>query len=171
MAEVFGALLSKSYQGSLLEGVHVKPNKLKISHLQFVDDTLIMCRPSEDQLMYLRCVVRCFEAVSRLKVNLHKSRIFGVGQVNNFGRLADCLGCSVGSLPTSYLGLPFGASYKSTTPWNIVVSQIQKRLAGWKGSPLSKERKVMLIKSMLTSLPTYFLSLFAIPASVEKRIE
>lgn len=76
-----------------------------------------MCTPSEDQLLYLRCVVRCFKVVSGLKVNLHKSRIFGVGQVNNLGRLADCLGCLVGSLPTSYLGLPTKVPLLGTLLW------------------------------------------------------
>lgn len=75
-----------------------------------------MCKPSEEQLKYLRCVIRCFEVVSGLKVNLRKSRIFGIGQVDNLGRLADCLGYSVGSLPSTYLGLPLGASYKNITP-------------------------------------------------------
>lgn len=65
-----------------------------------------MCKPSEDQLKYLRCVIRCFEAVSGLEINLHKSKIFGIGQVDNLGRLADCLSCLVGSLPSTYLGLP-----------------------------------------------------------------
>lgn len=170
VAEVVGALISKAFLGGLIGGFEVRPNGLKVSHLQFANDTLIMCRASKDQVKYLRCVVRCFEVVLGLKVNLNKSKIFGVGHVNNLGRLADCLGCLVGPLPTTYLGLPLGASYKCTS-WNLVVNRIQKRLASWKGSHLSKGGKVVLIKSVLSSLPTYFLSLFEILATVEKRIE
>ncbi|XP_059629652.1 uncharacterized protein LOC132272538 [Cornus florida] len=47
----------------------------------------------------------------------------------------------------------------------------EKRLAGWKKQYLSKGGKVTLIKSTLSSLPTYFLSLFQIPCSVADRIE
>ena len=36
---------------------------------------------------------------------------------------------------------------------------------------LSKEGKVTLIKSSLSSLPTYFLSLFPLPGKVAKRME
>lgn len=46
VAEAFGALLSKAFQGGLIEGFEVRPDGLKASHLQFADETLIMCRAS-----------------------------------------------------------------------------------------------------------------------------
>jgi len=42
---------------------------------------------------------------------------------------------------------------------------------GWKGLYLSKAVRLMLIKSMLSNLPTYFLSLFPIPIGVINQIE
>ena len=42
---------------------------------------------------------------------------------------------------------------------------------GWKRLYLSKGGGVTLIKSTLSNLPTYFLSLFSIPAGVVNRIE
>lgn len=56
-------------------------------------------------------------------------------------------------------------------PWNPILSRIQKRLAGWKGSLLSEGGKLVLLKSVLASLPTYYLSLFSIPMTVERKIE
>lgn len=76
-----------------------------VTHLQFADDTLIMCRDSATQIKYLRCVIRCFKAVSRLKVTLSKSSTFGVGVVENIDALATNLSCWVDILPTIYLGL------------------------------------------------------------------
>jgi len=49
------------------------------------------------------------------------------------GSLADILGCEVASLPVKYLGLPFGASYKSTRIWDGVIEKVENRLASWKG--------------------------------------
>ena len=48
---------------------------------------------------------------------------------------------------------------------------MEQRLAGWKRLYLSKGGRVTLITSTLSNLPTYFLSLFPIPAFVANRIE
>ena len=48
---------------------------------------------------------------------------------------------------------------------------MEKRLAGWKRMYLSKRDMVTLIKSSLSSLPTYFLFLLPLPGKVAKRME
>uniref|UniRef100_A0A2N9ERP2 Reverse transcriptase zinc-binding domain-containing protein n=1 Tax=Fagus sylvatica TaxID=28930 RepID=A0A2N9ERP2_FAGSY len=48
---------------------------------------------------------------------------------------------------------------------------MERRLGGWKRLYLSKGGKLTLLKSTLSNLPTYFLSLFHIPADVACRIE
>lgn len=101
MAEAFGMLLDKAFHRGLLEGFRVGNEGLLVSYLRFADDTLIMCRASSTQMLYLYCVIQCFEAVSGLKVNVHKRRLFGIGNVDNLDGLATCLGCSVGYLSQS----------------------------------------------------------------------
>ena len=70
-----------------------------------------------------------------------------------------------------YLGLPLGAKFKDKTIWNLILEKMELRLAGWKCLYLSKGDRVTLIKSTLLNLPTYFLSLFPIPAAVANQIE
>ena len=70
-----------------------------------------------------------------------------------------------------YLGLALGASYKDVVMWNDVIEQSERQMAGWKRMYLSKGGCLTLIKSTLSNLPTYFLSLFPIPMSVAKRLE
>jgi hypothetical protein len=43
---------------------------MMVSHLLFVDDTLIFCDPNVDQFRDLRCLLLCFKAVSGLKINV-----------------------------------------------------------------------------------------------------
>ena len=111
-----------------------------------------------------------FEAVSGLKINLGKSELVLVGAVHNIELLAAVLGCKQGSLPIKYLGLPLGAKFKDKTIWNPILEKVERKLAGWKKLYLSKGGRVTLIKSTLSNLPTYFLSLFPIPALVANRI-
>ena len=56
-------------------------------------------------------------------------------------------------------------------PMHPILEKMERRLAGWKRLYLSKGCRFTLIKSTLSNLPTYFLSLFPIPTSVAKRIE
>lgn len=81
------------------------------------------------------------------------------------------MGCGIASLPAKYLGLPLGASYKSTHIWDGVIEKIEHRMASWQRLYLSKGGRVILIKSTLANVPTYFLYLFLIPGSVASRIE
>uniref|UniRef100_A0A2N9EU99 ubiquitinyl hydrolase 1 n=1 Tax=Fagus sylvatica TaxID=28930 RepID=A0A2N9EU99_FAGSY len=116
-------------------------------------------------------VLTFFEAVTGLRVNLRKSEMVPVGDVPNLRALADIMGCRIGSLPMSYLGMPLGANFKSKTVWNSILEKMECKLAGWKSLYLSKGGRLMLLKSTLSSLPTYYLSLFTIPVSVANRIE
>uniref|UniRef100_A0A7N2KZU0 Reverse transcriptase domain-containing protein n=1 Tax=Quercus lobata TaxID=97700 RepID=A0A7N2KZU0_QUELO len=109
--------------------------------------------------------------VTRLKVNALKSEKVPIGEVPNIHVLAEILGCRIGSLPMTYLGMPLGASHKSPTIWNPILEKIERKLVGWKKMYLSKGGRLMLLKSTLSSLSTYFLSLFTIPTHVTNKIE
>lgn len=63
MTEAFSALLSKAFHGGLLEGFDVGDHGFAVSHLQFTDDTLVLCKNSVKQINLLICVIRCFEEV------------------------------------------------------------------------------------------------------------
>jgi hypothetical protein len=69
------------------------------------------------------------------------------------------------------LGLPFGTPFKYKAVWDGVIEKMEKWLASWKKIYLSKGGRLTLIKSMLSSILTYFLSLFPLPAGIAKRLE
>ena len=71
----------------------------------------------------------------------------------------------------SYLGMPLGSHYKALAVWNPIIEKMECRLAGWQRLYLSKGGRLALLKSTLSSLPTYFLPLFTIPVSVARRLE
>uniref|UniRef100_A0A2N9EHP5 Reverse transcriptase domain-containing protein n=1 Tax=Fagus sylvatica TaxID=28930 RepID=A0A2N9EHP5_FAGSY len=118
-----------------------------------------------------RMIDKAIGAGMAARVNLGKSELVQVGEVPFLEELADILGCQTSTFPMKYLGLPLGAKFKSLDIWNPIVEKMERRLAGWKRIYLSKGGRLTLIKSTLSNLPTYFLSLFPIPASVAKRIE
>ena len=91
--------------------------------------------------------------------------------MNNIIILANILQCRVGKLPMKYLGMPLGTSFKSVAIWNPILEKMEKKLSGWKCFYLSKGGRLMLIKNTLSSLLTYFLSLFTITKAMAARLE
>ena len=91
-----------------------------------------------DQMSNLSWIFLWFEAISRLNINLEKSSVLSVGDVEDLDVLARELGCRTGSLPTTYLGLPLGVHRDSTGVWDGVEERFMKMLAIWKRQYISK---------------------------------
>ena len=89
----------------------------------------------------------------------------------NIEFLVEAFGCRVGSLPSSYLGLPLGAPFKSILVREGVEERLRKRLALWKRQYISKGGRLTLIRSTLSSMPICYMSLFRIPRIVRLRLE
>ena len=172
--EVLSRLLRRTKEDDFLRGFQASPNAqegLHISHLLFADDTILFCDASREQLLYIRMVLIFFEAITGLKVNVGKSEIVPVGEVGNMDALARILCYKVGRFPMSYLGMPLGAHFKDASIWNPVLERVEKKLSGWKRLYLSKGGRLTLLKSTLSSIPTYYLSLFTIPQHIANRLE
>ncbi|RVW51067.1 LINE-1 retrotransposable element ORF2 protein [Vitis vinifera] len=121
--EALSSLINRAVRGGFLSGCRIGGREgvgIQVTHLLFADDTLVFCDDSQEQVAFLSWLLMWFEATSGLRINLNKSEILPVGCVENAELLAAELGCKVGSLPSTYLGLPLGASHKSVkfgTEW------------------------------------------------------
>ena len=81
------------------------------------------------------------------------------------------LGCKEGSFPFKYLGIPMSHHKLANKDWGQIEERFQKRLSSWKGKLLSTGGRLVLINSVLSSLPMFMLSLFRIPKGVLKRLD
>ncbi|GMP93319.1 hypothetical protein CsSME_00043204 [Camellia sinensis var. sinensis] len=78
-------------------------------------------------------ILRIFEIVSGLKVNLSKSSVVGINLEDSYvHRVVDMLRCCIDSFPLKYLGLPLGGDPRLASFWELVLVKIGKRLEGWK---------------------------------------
>ena len=114
--EALSYLINRAVRGGFLTGCRLRDrggSGIQVSHLLFADDTLVFCEDSQEQMAILSCLLMWFDAISDLSINLNKSEILSMGRVENVEVLASELGCKVGSLPSTFLGLPLGAPHKS----------------------------------------------------------
>ena len=101
---------------------------MHITHLLFADDTPVFCNDSKEQLSSLCWILLWFEAHSGLRINLEKSVIMTVGEVDNAKQLALELGCNLGTLPTTYLSLPLGSRQASINICDGVEKKFRRKL-------------------------------------------
>ncbi|KAI3507508.1 hypothetical protein L1887_22495 [Cichorium endivia] len=143
-----------------------------ITHLMYADDVTFIGEWSESNLLNLNRVLRCFYIASGLKVNLLKSRLFGVG-VEEFDliRFANILSCEPAVFPCYFLGLPIGVNMKLSRNWNVVIEKFKSKLSKWKSKMMSFGGRLTLVNSVLSSLPLYYFSLFKAPKKVINSLE
>ncbi|KAJ0856138.1 hypothetical protein HanRHA438_Chr14g0680971 [Helianthus annuus] len=116
--------------------------------------------------------MRCISLVTGLNINAKKCNLLGIGvSETDVASMAKFLNCKEGSLPFEYLGIPIGSNMKRACNWNPVIDRFAKKLATWKAKSLSFAGRVTLAKSVLGSLPSYYLSLFKAPVGVLKKLE
>jgi exonuclease III len=109
-AEGFDILMKASVSNNIFQPYCVGPQgEVKLSHLQFADDTLILGVKSWMNVRTIRAVLLLLEDVSGLKVNFNKSMLTGVNISSSWlTEAAAVLNCKTGSFPFVYLGLPIG---------------------------------------------------------------
>ena len=172
MADVLGRLTDKLVSQDLVQCLELGKDKVKVSHLQFADDTLFFLKENEDNIRTLYSALKIFCTVSSLKINFGKSTLLGINlEEEEVGYLTALVECSVGVWPIKYLGLPLGDNPNRKSFWEPVVTKVAKRLDGWKRAFLSRGDRLTLIRSVLSSLPIYFLSLFKMPQGVANNVE
>ena len=80
-------------------------------------------------------------------------------------------GCDSGALPFTYLGIPIHFRKLKNSEWKVIEDRFEKKLSSWIGKLLSYGDRLILINSVLTSLPMFMLSFFEIPKGVRKRLD
>ncbi|XP_026441693.1 uncharacterized protein LOC113340851 [Papaver somniferum] len=143
VVEVLSILIKKAAALKLLSGFKVGSAELEINHLQFADDLIVLL---DDD-----------------------SAVVAVGNAEHVDDSALIFGYSMTTFPMKYLGIPLGSTSKSVGVWDVILQKFQKKLSVCQRKYLSKGGRLMLIQNVLCSLPIYYLSLFQMPASVEKK--
>ena len=100
--------------------------RIKVFFSLSINNTLAFCDTRKEHLKVLNWTFMWFEAISGLKINLHKSELIPIGEVPNFEELVRVLGCKVGSIPSCYLGFPLRATFNSPCVWEVVKERFQK---------------------------------------------
>ncbi|KAK4385402.1 putative ribonuclease H protein [Sesamum angolense] len=85
--------------------------------------------------------------------------------------MIDILGFQEGSLPVKYLGVPLISSRLTIADCKPLINKLDTRIAGWSHLNLTFAGRAQLIKSVLSTLHSYWASVFILPKGIINVIE
>ncbi|KAJ4777641.1 RNA-directed DNA polymerase (reverse transcriptase)-related family protein [Rhynchospora pubera] len=139
---------------------------------QYADDTLVFLMVKGQAVRSLLLVLDIFAKTSGLTLNWTKTKLipFNLTQTDTLF-LQSLINCSVSTLPVTYLGLPLTAKRPDRACFQLLIDRISKKLVCWQNSFLSRAGRLVIASSVLSSMPTFFMSSFLLPAWVIKQVD
>jgi hypothetical protein len=171
-ADALDHMLTKAREKGHIKGVvpHLIPRG--VTHLQYADDTIVMVGCDELSIRNLKLLLYCFEWMSGLKINYHKSEVivFGAEEETKI-RIANMLNCKPGALPMRYLGFPISDKKLKMEVFRGTVEKMRKKLQPWKGKNLSSGGRLILTNSSLSSMPTYLMGMYLLHEGIHVQMD
>lgn len=165
--------LKKLEREDNIEGIKIRRKSPTITHLLFVDDCYIF---TETKIKYVKNVknyLEMFSKTSRQTINYEKSELMFSKYIPNLIRnlLIKELGIQHASKSGKYLGLPSNLGNNKTTLFSYIENKTNKKIQRWKENFLNQARKEILLKSVITTLPSFAMSCFLIPKKTCNNID
>lgn len=108
-------------------------------------------------------MLRLFAKMSGLEINYQKSTFVPLNMsTHNIQKAGAILGCTQTELPVTYLGMPLTIKRPDRSLFIPLIEKMEKKLQRWKGKMISRGR-MQLVNSVLSLIPSYFMSCFKIP--------
>nr|GEX28845.1 RNA-directed DNA polymerase, eukaryota [Tanacetum cinerariifolium] len=127
---------------------------------------------NNNNIQTLLSVLRCFYLALGLKINLYKSKLIRIGVSSNVvAAETSLIGCSILTAHFNYLGVKVGSNMSRITSWDDVIFKVSSRLSKWKLKLLFIGGRLSLLKSVLSSIPLYHMSIFKVPIGVLNHLE
>ncbi|XP_048493658.1 uncharacterized protein LOC125494129 [Beta vulgaris subsp. vulgaris] len=146
-----------SFVGEQVEFIfHVKCKNIKLSHLCFADDLLLLCNGDFRSIYTLLQGFQMFSNASGLEVNRAKSEVSYAGMTTHeIQRVTDVSGFQFGTLPFRYLGVPISTTKLKARDCQKMIEKMVFRIRTWSTRHLSFAARCQLVNSVLMSINVY----------------
>lgn len=127
---------------------------------------------SDDSITNLKILLYCFECLSGLKINYHKSEVimFCYTQEEK-EKTTNMLNCKLGELPVKYLGILVSDKVLGINAFQGVPTRMMKMLDPLKGKFMTSGGMLILANSCLSNLPMYVMGFYMLPKGVPKKMD
>lgn len=154
----------------IIKGVIIYGN-LSLTHLLFVDDVLLFGRQCALEWKWYYRIIKEFCLATGMEINYEKSCFYSMG---------DALDPDIYTLfpvlyhhfdeGLTYLGYRLKPNCYRSGDWLWLIERIEHRIGVWCYRSLSLGGRLILIKSVIESMPVYWMTLHKIPKAVLNHI-
>ena len=171
-SDALAKMITTAQENDLFTGLVPEYVEKGVAVLQYADDTILCLQDDIEGARNMKLLLYLFENMSGLKINFNKSEVAMVGEDEGKTLIySEMFNCAMGVWPIKYLGVPVSGSRLHVKDWLILDEKLLKRLDGWKGSALSIGGRTTLIKTCLSSIPIYCMSMYLIPKTIHKKMD
>lgn len=145
----------------------------KFTHLMYADDMVIYCgATAQEAAKVTECLHKYCQCTGQ-DINWDKSTVHFSNNVARLDRTHLCrvLGMRECDHKGKYLGHPFCKFNSKSEVFDSIVGKVAQRLSGWKQRTLSMAGRLVLIKSVLHSIPSYIMQTFLMPNYINDKID
>ncbi|GJS59198.1 RNA-directed DNA polymerase, eukaryota, reverse transcriptase zinc-binding domain protein [Tanacetum coccineum] len=169
--EIFSLILLREIEREPQFQYHFGCKSIKLSHVCFVDDLLVMCHGDLISVKVIKKALDSFSAYSGLIPNNSESIVF-YGSMNEEEKNAICsvLPFAIRNMSVRYLGVLLIDKRLGVKECGCLLDKIKNRIRNWKNKYLSYAGRLQLIDVVLESIHVYWASVFLLPATIIKEI-
>ena len=150
---------------------HSRCTKMRLTHLSFADDLLIFIDGSLDSVQQVLQVLHEFEMRSGLAVSFQKTSFFASGMSDQeIDTIKASTGMTCGKLPVRYLGVPLSSKKLNLSNCEPLIHQVKARFSTWSVKSLSFSGRLLLIKTVIAGINTFWCSAFILPKACIAKI-
>ena len=154
-ADLLQSLVNKAYRDGMLSAPI--PIRRDYPIIQYADDTIVILPANKHDLKVLKDILNVYAAFTGLNKYFHKSSMIPVNvPQTEIEELAAMFECSIGTMPFTYLGLPMGTTRPTIRDMSPLTDRVERRLSATSAF-LSYGDRLVLVNSVLSSLPTYYM--------------
>eukprot|EP00253_Pinus_taeda_P026324 PITA_26324 len=172
-ADGISLMIQDAKRQGTLKGIEVVVN-FWVTHLLFVDDILLFSNESLEDCRTLKKILDLFLKATGLCINERKSTLTCVGMPRELVRRVELvLNFEIKSMEDAfkYLGFFLKPDNYRIKDWKWILVKIESKLKHWSFKWLSKEGRLVLIKSVLMAILVYWASLTWVPKGILSSID
>lgn len=171
-AEGLSRLLNQTEDRGELRGISLKRGGPTVNHLFFAEDSFLFCLANTQSAIKISDMLRTYELCSGQRVNFEKSAIFF--SKNTTAEEKDNIIAELGQIHRDnlglYIGLPAVVGRLKKKMLEFIKEWVKTKIKGWKNNFLSPAGKEVMLKLVLSAIPSYALSCFQFSDCLGKEI-